>query len=52
MEKKRVLVVEDDRAIREGIADALAFHGYLAVQADRGDTGLDKALHGGCDLGP
>jgi DNA-binding response OmpR family regulator len=50
MEKKRVLVVEDDRPIREGIADALAFHGYAAVQAGRGDVGLDKALHGGCDL--
>jgi DNA-binding response OmpR family regulator len=50
MEKKRVLVVEDDRPIREGIADALAFHGYAAVQAARGDVGLEKALHGGCDL--
>jgi two-component system, OmpR family, alkaline phosphatase synthesis response regulator PhoP len=49
-ERKRVLVVEDDRAIREGIADALAFHGYAAVQAERGDTGLQKALHGGPDL--
>jgi DNA-binding response OmpR family regulator len=50
MQRKRVLVVEDDRSIREGIADALAFQGYAAVQAERGDVGLDKALHGGCDL--
>jgi DNA-binding response OmpR family regulator len=50
MSRPRVLVVEDDRAIREGLADALAFHGCAAVQAERGDTGLDKALHGGCDL--
>ena len=50
MSKSRVLVVEDDRAIREGLADALAFHGYAAVQAERADVGLDKALHGGCDL--
>jgi two-component system phosphate regulon response regulator PhoB len=50
MSRPRVLVVEDVRAIREGLADALAFHGYAAVQAERGDTGLDKALHGGCDL--
>lgn len=50
MPRARVLVVEDDRAIREGLADALAFHGYAAVQAERGDTGLEKALHGGCDL--
>jgi DNA-binding response OmpR family regulator len=50
MGRPRVLVVEDDRAIREGIADALTFAGYTAVQAERGDVGLDKALHGGCDL--
>jgi DNA-binding response OmpR family regulator len=50
MERPRVLVVEDDRAIREGIADALTFAGHTAVQAERGDVGLDKALHGGCDL--
>jgi two-component system, OmpR family, alkaline phosphatase synthesis response regulator PhoP len=50
MDRKRVLVVEDDRSIREGLADALAFQGYLALQAERGDTGLQKALLGGCDL--
>ena len=50
MSRPRVLVVDDDRAIREGLADALAYHGCTAVQAERGDTGLDKALHGGCDL--
>src|SRR6185295_15660179 len=50
MPRARVLVVEDDRAIREGLVDALAFHGYSAVQAERGDVGLEKALHGGCDL--
>ena len=47
---RRILVVEDDRSIREGIADALSFHGYAVVQAGRGDDGLDKALHGSCDL--
>ena len=50
MRRKRVLVIEDDRSIREGIADALAFSGYTALQAERGDTGIEKALHGGCDL--
>ena len=50
MARKRVLVIEDDRSIREGLVDALAFHGYTALQAERGDTGLDKVLHGGCDL--
>src|SRR6185436_15888779 len=50
MERPRILVVEDDRAIREGIVDALAFQGYAVVQAERGDVGIEKALHGGCDL--
>jgi DNA-binding response OmpR family regulator len=50
MHRPRVLVVEDDRSIREGLADALAFQGYTALQAERGDTGLEKALHGRCDL--
>lgn len=50
MERPRILVVEDDRSIREGIADALAFHGYSVVQAERGDIGIEKALHGDCDL--
>jgi DNA-binding response OmpR family regulator len=50
MARKRILVIEDDRSIREGLVDALAFHGYVALQAERGDTGLDKVLHGGCDL--
>jgi DNA-binding response OmpR family regulator len=50
MERPRVLVVEDDRSIREGIADALSFHGFSAIQAERGDVGIEKALHGGCDL--
>jgi DNA-binding response OmpR family regulator len=50
MERPRILVVEDDRSIREGIADALAFQGYSVVLAERGDIGIEKALHGGCDL--
>jgi DNA-binding response OmpR family regulator len=50
MARQRVLVIEDDRSIREGLVDALQFHGYSALQAERGDTGLEKVLHGGCDL--
>jgi len=50
MVRKKVLIVEDDRAIRERIVDALAFHGYVALQAARGEVAIDKALHGGCDL--
>jgi two-component system alkaline phosphatase synthesis response regulator PhoP len=44
MSKQRVLVVEDDAAIRRGIVDALAFSGYQAFEADRGDRGMEMAV--------
>ncbi len=50
MEKKQILVVEDDAAIREGILDALAYEGYAALAATSGDEGLDLALGAECDL--
>ena len=48
--RQHVLVIEDDPSIREGLADALSFHGYAPLLAARGDVGLQKVLHGGCDL--
>jgi two-component system alkaline phosphatase synthesis response regulator PhoP len=50
MSRKRVLVVEDDRSIRRGIADALEFQGYEVAQAGRGDEGLQAAVRSDCDL--
>ena len=44
MSRPRVLVVEDDRAIREGLADALAFHGYAALKPDAAFARIDP-LH-------
>jgi DNA-binding response OmpR family regulator len=44
MGSRRILVVEDDAGIRQGIADALGFEGYTALEAADGDTGLDMAL--------
>jgi len=41
---KRVLVVEDDAGIRQGVVDALEFEGYQVHEASTGDEGLDKAL--------
>jgi len=46
----RVLTVEDDPAIRRGIADALQFAGYSVMQAADGHEGLEKAMHSGYDL--
>ena len=39
MQTKRVLVVEDDSAIRNGLVDALKFTGYEVLQAADGSTG-------------
>ncbi len=46
----RVLVVEDEEAIREGLIDVLVFHGYDVDSAAAGPEGLEKALTGRFDL--
>jgi DNA-binding response OmpR family regulator len=50
MAKRRILVVEDDSAIRQGITDALEFQGWAVLQAATGPAGLDSALGADCDL--
>lgn len=42
--RKKILVVEDEPKIREGIVDALTFQGFEVVAAERGDEALTKAL--------
>ena len=46
----RILVVEDEEAIRSGLIDVLVFHGYEADSAATGPEGLKKALTGKFDL--
>ncbi|HET6923255.1 MAG TPA: response regulator transcription factor [Anaeromyxobacteraceae bacterium] len=41
METGRILLVEDDAAIREGVADGLAFEGYQAEGVSNGREALD-----------
>jgi len=41
-----VLVVEDEAAIRSGLCDVLAFHGYEPTGVERGDDGLSAGLSG------
>lgn len=48
--KKRVLVVEDDAAIRRGIVDAVEFAGYEVIQAKDGHEGMRAAMRGGYDM--
>lgn len=47
---RRILVVEDDPAIRQGVVDALDFHGFRVIEAERGDVGLEKAVQAEIDL--
>ncbi len=46
----RILVVEDEEAIRTGLLDVLVFHGYETDSAATGPDGLKKALTGRFDL--
>jgi two-component system alkaline phosphatase synthesis response regulator PhoP len=48
--KARILVVEDEAAIRNGLVDVLIFHGYEVDTAAEGPVGLEKALSGKFDL--
>lgn len=50
MARLRVLVMEDDPAIRQGIVDALQFEGYETLEAGNGNTGLDMAIQVQYDL--
>jgi DNA-binding response OmpR family regulator len=50
MEAKHILVVEDDAAIRRGLADALTFSGYEVLTASEGLEGCKLALQSTCDL--
>ena len=48
--KARILIVEDEPAIRTGLMDVFVFHGYDPDYAEHGDIGLKKALSGQFDL--
>jgi two-component system response regulator RegX3 len=48
--KIRLLIVEDEEAIRTGLIDVLVYHGYEVAFAADGISGLDKALSGRFDL--
>jgi DNA-binding response OmpR family regulator len=46
----RVLVIEDDAAIRRGIVDALTFEGYAVRAAGTGTAGLELAITSDCEV--
>ena len=49
-QKSRLLIVEDEAAIRTGLVDVFVYHGYEVDTAAHGDDGLRKALTGQYDL--
>ena len=48
--KPRILIVEDEDAIRTGLMDVFVFHGYDVDYAADGREGLEKGLSGNFDL--
>ena len=51
MQKKaKLLIIEDESAIRTGLVDVFVFHGFDVDYAEDGPSGLEKALSGHFDL--
>lgn len=50
MSKRRILVIEDDAAIREVVVDALTLEGYEALESASFTEGLRMATQVRCDL--
>lgn len=50
MSNHKILVIEDDPAVRHGLVAALKSSGYETSEADTGPEGLRAALDGGHDL--
>jgi DNA-binding response OmpR family regulator len=50
MPKARIVVVEDEPAIRRGVSDALRLSGYEVMEAPDGAAGLREAAAAGVDL--
>jgi DNA-binding response OmpR family regulator len=50
MHSARIVVIEDELAIRRGVADALRASGYETAEAGDGDRGLTEAVRAGVDL--
>ena len=49
-QKRRLLIVEDEEAIAQGLADVFTFHGFEVDLAHDGSAGLEKALNENYEL--
>ena len=47
---KRILIIDDDRAILEGVAEGLELEGFNVLMATNGKTGFEKALREELDV--
>jgi DNA-binding response OmpR family regulator len=50
MEKKKILIVEDEPSLKEALETKLTHDGYSIITAKNGEEGLAKALHDKPDL--
>lgn len=50
MKRARILIIEDEAAIRTGLTDALVYHGFDVDTEEEGCAGLAKAKTGKFDL--
>jgi DNA-binding response OmpR family regulator len=50
MARRRILVIEDDDAVRQGVVDALEYAGYRVLQAADGPNGLASAVRSHCEI--
>ena len=50
MDKKRILVVDDEKEILKFLETALSVSGYEAILADSADTAMEKVVEGKVDL--
>lgn len=50
MAKQKVIVIEDDAAIRRGLVDALEFAGFATIAVGDGTKGVETAVRADCDL--
>jgi two-component system response regulator RegX3 len=48
--KPRILIIEDEKAIRTGLVDVFVYHGFAVDSASEGPEGLQKALTGTFDM--
>ena len=49
-DKARLLIIEDEEAIRSGLVDVFVYHGYDVATSDNGNDGLKLALSGRYDM--